>query len=210
MSPNHRQPIVAAFDFDGTITTRDTLVSFLYHIAGPWLWLKNMTALVPTLAGYVCGMGTRQQTKEHVLHQFVDGTPTDKLETWGKTFARSPALQALLKPDAMQRLAWHRQQGHRCVLVSASIETYLIPWAAAAGFDDVIATRLEVSPQGTVSGKFQGLNCWGPEKVRRLNELLGPRQGFTLYAYGDSRGDRELLALADYPFFKQMPKAGHA
>jgi len=199
------QPIVAAFDFDGTITTRDTLVSFLYHIAGPWSWLKNMMLLSPFILAYLCGFLSRQQTKERVLSKFINNASIDQVNAWGESFASSAALQALLKPAAMERILWHKQQGHRCVLISASIEPYLIPWAKSAGFDDVIASRLEAAPQGTASGRLHGKNCWGSEKVRRLSELLGPRESYTLYAYGDSRGDHELLATADHPFFNSMP-----
>lgn len=205
MSRTARQFIVAAFDFDGTITTRDTLVSFLYHIAGPWLWLKNMIQLLPFILIYLCGLTSRQQTKERVLGKFLDNTPVEQLKAWGESFASSPALQALIKPIAMERLLWHKKQGHRCVLISASIEPYLIPWAKKAGFDDVIASKLQTLSQGTVSGKLQGKNCWGPEKMHRLEEQIGPRENYILYAYGDSKGDRELLAAADYPFFNSMP-----
>ena len=87
-----------------------------------------------------------------------------------------------------------------CVLISASIDAYLDPWSKLAGFDHVICSRLETTPAGNVTGRLVGLNCWGPEKVRRLEELFGPLKKYTLYAYGDSRGDKELLAGADYPF----------
>ncbi len=75
-----------------------------------------------------------------------------------------------------------------------------------AGFDDVIATRLESHEDGTVTGKLSGANCFGSEKVRRLEALLGAREGYSLYAYGDSRGDKELLSSADYPYYRQIPK----
>ena len=108
----------------------------------------------------------------------------------------------------MQRLAWHRQQGHRCVVISASLELYLRPWASTVGFDEVLGSRLEVLDNGRTSGKLLGENCFGPEKMRRLEALLGPREGYTLYAYGDSRGDKELLSAADYAFYKSFTHQG--
>jgi len=101
----------------------------------------------------------------------------------------------------MDRLQWHLEQGHRCIIVSASIDIYLEPWAESFGVHDVICSRL-ASPNGFVTGKLMGANCWGPEKVRRLEEEFGNLEDYNLFAYGDSRGDRELLAAADHPFYR--------
>ena len=88
--------------------------------------------------------------------------------------------------------------------ISASLALYVQPWALKAGFDDVIATHLETLEDGRISGKLAGKNCFGIEKIRRLEALLGPRNGYTLYAYGDSRGDRELLSSADYAYYRKF------
>jgi HAD superfamily phosphoserine phosphatase-like hydrolase len=92
------------------------------------------------------------------------------------------------------------------MLVSASLELYLAPWGRQAGFEHVAASRLEVGADGTVSGRLAGPNCFGAEKVARLEQLLGPLERHIVYAYGDSRGDRELLMQADYPYFRRMPQ----
>jgi HAD superfamily hydrolase (TIGR01490 family) len=119
-------------------------------------------------------------------------------------------LPGLLREEALQRLAWHRRQGHRCVVISASLGVYVQPWALQAGFDEVIASRLETTADGCVTGKLAQGNCYGAEKVRRLEALLGDRAGYTLYAYGDSRGDRELLSLADHAYYRRMPAGASA
>ena len=79
------------------------------------------------------------------------------------------------------------------------------PWALKTGFDDVIASHLETREDGRITGNLLGENCFGIEKVRRLEALLGPKSGYTLYAYGDSRGDRELLSSADYAYYRKIP-----
>jgi len=79
------------------------------------------------------------------------------------------------------------------------------PWAIKAGFDEVLATHLEANTDGTTDGRLAGANCFGIEKVRRLETLLGARDGYTLYAYGDSRGDREMLDMADHAYYRHMP-----
>lgn len=90
------------------------------------------------------------------------------------------------------------------MLISASVDTYLVPWAQRVGFDKVATSLLEIDANQCITGRLVGKNCWGPEKVRRLQELVGPKEGYVLYAYGDTRGDRELLQYADHPFYRKM------
>lgn len=204
--PTNKQ-IVAAFDFDGTLTQRDTLFPFLLHVAGPLqFWLKLVT-LLPTLTLYALKFIRNDIAKQIVLRRFLANMDIAKVNQYALQFAEIK-LPSLLRTEAMQRLAWHKQQGHRCVVISASLENYLQPWASKAGFNDTLGSRLVVQADGTVSGNLQGNNCFGPEKMRRLQALLGPREGYTLYAYGDSRGDKELLSAADFPFYRSFTKQG--
>lgn len=198
------KPVVAAFDFDGTLTRRDTLFPFLIHTLGMTAFVRHMFVLSPMLAGYGLGLIRNDIAKEKVFVRCLAGMTMDELRQRGEQFA-ARMLPNLLRPEAMQRLNWHKQQGHRCVVISASLELYVRPWAINAGFDDVIATRLQTSDTEPVTGKLSGANCFGIEKVRRLEALLGDRDGYTLYAYGDSRGDRELLSSADYAYYRQIP-----
>jgi phosphatidylglycerophosphatase C len=101
----------------------------------------------------------------------------------------------------VQSLHGHADAGHTVLLVSASFEVYLRPLAELLGAHDVLAVRLEVGDDGILTGRLEGPNCRGPEKVVRLHDWLdrhaGGRGAVHLTAYGDSRGDRELLADAD-------------
>ena len=106
----------------------------------------------------------------------------------------------LIREAALRRLAWHKEQGHRCILISASIDVYLHPWAIDAGFDDVLGTQLEFDDEGVFTGRFAIEPCWGRAKVRRLESHLGALSDYTMYAYGDSRGDVDLLTVADHGF----------
>lgn len=203
--PESGKPVVAAFDFDGTLTRRDTLLPFLRYLLGDAQVVRHALMLSPTLAGYGLGLVSNSIAKERVFVQCLSGMRTDVLQREGERFA-SYVLPGLLRHETLQRLEWHRQQGHRCVAISASLDIYVRPWAEKTGFDDVIATHLESHEDGIVTGKLSGANCFGIEKVRRLEALLGAREGYSLYAYGDSRGDKELLSSADYPYYRHIPK----
>ena len=200
------KPVVAAFDFDGTLTRRDTLFPFLRHTLGMTAFVRHVFVLLPILAGYGLGLIRNDIAKEKVFIRCLAGMNMDVLRQKGELFAAN-VLPNLLRPEAMMRLNWHKQQGHRCVVISASLELYVRPWAQRAGFDEVIATHLETREDGRITGKLSGENCFGIEKTRRLQALLGARDGYTLYAYGDSRGDRELLSLADYAYYRKIPNS---
>lgn len=202
------RPVVAAFDFDGTITYRDTLLPFLLQLAGWGGLLRGALLLLPTLLGYALRLLPNSVAKERVLRRFLAGMGEEELRCAGERYAREH-LPRMVRPAALARLEWHRRQGHRCVVISASIEHYVAPWAYAAGFDDVIATRLALDGNGLVTGLYAGENCYGAEKERRLRALLGAREDFEIYAYGDSRGDRELLTLADHAWYRTMPGEGN-
>jgi HAD superfamily hydrolase (TIGR01490 family) len=198
------KPVVAAFDFDGTLTRRETLLPFLLYTLGTAAVARRALALSPTLAGYGLGLINNGIAKERVFVRCFAGMEMKVLQQEGERFA-ALVLPGLLRQEALHRLEWHKQQGHRCVVISASLELYVRPWAQKAGFDDVIATQLETLPDGRISGRLAGANCYGAEKVRRLQALLGMTDGYTLYAYGDSRGDKELLSRADYAYYQEIP-----
>lgn len=200
------KPVVAAFDFDGTLTTGDTLLPFLRHVLGTARVARDALMLAPLLAGYGLGLIGNAVAKERVLMRCLAGMRSDELQRRAEEFAHT-VLPGMLRQQALRRLAWHQRQGHRCVAISASLDLYVRPCAIAAGFDDVIATRLEVRADGSVRGRLASANCYGAEKAVRLEALFGARAGYTLYAYGDSRGDREMLASADHAYYREFPES---
>lgn len=193
--------IIAAFDFDHTLINRDSLLPFLFYAEGYLQTVYRLGALSPVFASFLIGKSSRQQVKEKILTRFFRGRAMEELQALAKRYA-DEKLDGYLKPEALKRLMWHQSQGHRCVVVSASPEFYLKPWAARHGIEAVLASRLELTSTGELTGRLVGLNCWGAEKTRRLEAYLGPKEGYKLYAYGDSRGDQELLALADHPYYR--------
>ncbi len=199
------KPNVAAFDFDGTLTYHDTLLSFLKADCQPLSALVKCLSSAPQMLGFVLGLTSRQAAKEALLTQFLSNTPCEACQEKAYHFAKS-GLPHLLRPQAIERVRWHQERGDQCLIVSANLGIYLRPWAVSEGFSSVIASELEVSPEGLLTGHLAAPNCWGPEKVKRLEQLLGPRESYYLYAYGDSRGDRELLDYADesYLHFKRI------
>jgi HAD superfamily hydrolase (TIGR01490 family) len=194
--------IVAAFDFDGTITTEDSLPVFLSYTTGFFKAWSLLFLHIPLFTLCLLTRVSRQQVKESLLKSFFKGNSIRSLKCEGEKFARSNLL-SLIKKKALEKLKWHQKNNHVCVLVSANLDVYLETFAKDFGFDHCLCSIVD-SKEGIVTGRLKGLNCIGEEKVRRLGEIFGEKDTYTLYAYGDSDGDKEMLALADHPFYRSF------
>ena len=183
---------VAAFDFDGTITYRDTLVPFLRRVAGGPRFSRAFASAAPAYAN-----GGREAYKAAVLRRLLAGMPADELER--KALAYGRTLPAQFRPEIVERIRWHQEEGHEVVIVSASLRAYLDPVVEHLDLDGVCAVDLEVGDDGRLTGRMVGANCRGAEKVRRLESWLDDRPASRLWAYGNSSGDRDLLAAAHEP-----------
>jgi phosphatidylglycerophosphatase C len=192
--------VLAAFDFDGTITDRHTFWRYLRFVATPRAFWASLVPLAPRLGALATRRITLMEAREALIARFLGGLPAAEEAELARRFAEEH-LPRWIRPAALRRLRWHRARGHRTVLVSNGLESYLAPWAVSVGFDDVLGTRLEARG-GRLTGRVEGAHCVGAEKVRRLTTLVGDRGLHYLFAYGDSAGDRELLAAADTPFYR--------
>jgi phosphatidylglycerophosphatase C len=191
--------VVAAFDFDGTLSSRDNVVPFLRHFAGTWATVAAGTAGAWHLATAGRAYWSRNHFKAEVLERVFRGCAAIDVDSAARGFA-ADVIACHLRPEALARADWHRDQGHRLVIVSASLACYLRPIAEHLGFDAVLATELEIAGDGRLTGRILGENVRGPEKVRRVDAWIDRELGGAspfLWAYGDSSGDRELWARAD-------------
>ncbi len=197
--------IVAAFDFDGTITTRDTFVPFLLSAFGRRRVSSAFAGLAWEMLCVVLGISNRDRLKEKIVTRLFTGKSVLHVKTVGEDHAQR--VQSWIRPAASRRISWHKERGHRLVMVSASLDLYLEDVAGTLGFDDLLCTRPSVKQQ-VFDGFLTGGNCRGPEKVRRLQALLGNLKDYELYAYGDSDGDREMLAAADHAYLRAFEPGG--
>lgn len=184
---------LALFDFDGTITYRDSFIDFITYVYGYPRYLLGMLLNVHYLLAYKASLYPNDRAKEKVLAHFFGGMEVDTFRELASAYARE-RLPAIVKPSAMDKIAWHRAEGHDIVIVSASVEYWLADWCAAHDLA-LIATRLDVR-DGRITGRIAGGNCYGPEKVKRIADAYELGRYEYIYAYGDSAGDKELLAIA--------------
>lgn len=189
---------VAVFDLDGTLSRSDTLLPFLRHARGGTRTSLAVLVHSPRVVRALVSAHHRHGAKEALLVRLLRGQDVQALAQTAESFADLVATHRL-RPEIVDRVERHRRAGHELVIVSASPELYVEPIGRRLGFDAVLATRLEADPLGRLTGGIAGLNCRGPEKVARLRAWLGDDPS-VVYAYGDSAGDRELLASADAAF----------
>ncbi|NJA04836.1 MULTISPECIES: HAD-IB family hydrolase [unclassified Methylomonas] len=187
---------VAFFDFDGTLTRRDSLLPFLRLVAGTPRFVGRMALLSPVLAAYAINLIRNDVAKERVLSYFLEGMEQKSLQRLGANFANE-RLPDMLRLAGVERLRWHQDQGHTCVLVSASLDVYLTPWASKIGFDDWITSSLEIDDAERIIGRLNGGNCFGEKKVHRIRDWLANKEFSYSYAYGDSSGDIPMLSLVN-------------
>ena len=196
-------PVVAAFDLDGTLTEGGSVFPWLRHVAGSArTFQRTLRLIVPLSIGAIRSGQWADSAKERLFHGLLAGRTLDDILDQSRSFA----LEHLAhegRANVLARLAWHLAQGHDVVIVSASPQIYVEVIAEALGAVAGLGTRLGVDPRGTLTGSYLGRNCRGREKMRRLDAWIVARDYEippTVYAYGNSRGDRRLLSGATHPF----------
>ncbi len=187
------RPLVA-FDFDGTLTWKDSFLAFLAWRAGPLRHAVGMVRLAPAAVTYARDRD-RTALKGAVVREYLEGAARADLEIEAQAFAAA-ASRRLLRPDALRCWKLWQSRGARLAIVTASPDFVVAPFAHGLGAHRLIGTRLAFDADGKVTGAFDGPNCRGPEKVVRLKEAFGEAVRLEA-AYGDSAGDTEMLELAD-------------
>ena len=180
-----------AFDFDGTLTTRDTLIAFIRYACGTSRFLLGFLLHAPLLVLMKLRLYSNGKTKQRLFTWFFQGMSIETFDALCQSFALSH--RHLLRPETVRLLQQALSEGSEVLVVSASIDNWVQPFFPAV---TVLGTQIEVI-DGRLSGRFLTPNCYGQEKVRRILALHPDRSAYHLTAYGDSRGDRELLAFAD-------------
>lgn len=188
------------FDFDGTITKKDTLIDFLIYNFGVLLFITKTISVIHYLILFVLGIIPNYIAKEKLFSVFFKGMAFDHFNRICEAYSLE-YIDRITRKDAINRILWHKNNGDILIVISASIDNWIRPWAIKNGFHEVISTIPEVK-NGVLTGKFQSRNCYGEEKVNALLKRYPNRKDYYLVVYGDSKGDIELLTIADKSFYK--------
>lgn len=187
---------IYAFDFDGTLTTKDTLLEFIRFAKGPCRFWLGMLRFVHLLVLMKLGLYPNWKAKQKVFAHFFEGMRLEDFDTLCQEFATSS--RHLLRPKGIEAINQAIGDEAEVLIVSASIDNWVQPFFPEV---QVLGTQIEVK-DGFLTGNFLTQNCYGQEKVNRIQALYPNRQDYHLTAYGDSRGDKELLDFADKAYYK--------
>lgn len=198
-----------AFDFDGTLTTADTLLVFIRYACGTWRFLWGFLVHSPLLVLMKLKLYPNYRAKQRIFAWFFRGMKAETFDALCRRFADDNA--SLIRPKAKALLSKLFAEGESVCVVSASIDNWVRPFFTemARGSRSafcVLGTQVETDKDGRLTGRFLSNNCYGAEKVKRLckqlPELTTHRCDYHIEVFGDSRGDRELLAFADKAHYK--------
>lgn len=190
---------LALFDFDGTITDRDTFSGFLRFAVRRHRIVLGALPLSPVVALYRLGLMPAHQARPIVCRIGFQGERVNSIRDVGRRYA-AEVLPGVARKEALERIEWHQRQGDRVVVVSASLDAYLRPWCDSIGVE-LICTELE-ERRGRLTGRYCHGDCSGPAKARRILERYDLSAYAVIYAYGDTTEDREMLELAHRKFYR--------
>ncbi len=192
---------IAFFDFDGTITTKDTMIQLIIKTFGYQKYFLSLLQLTPFLLAFKLKIISNQNAKQKLLNYFFKDM---NIYDFNKICNRyiTDYIHFIINEKAIHKIKWHKKKNHQIVVVSASIENWVKPWCEMHNLK-FIATKLEVSNK-KITGNILNKNCYGIEKVNRIKELYDLNNYSNIYAYGNSLGDKEMLEVADFSFYKNF------
>lgn len=190
---------IAFFDFDGTITSKDTLAEIIKFAKGKLNYYAGILILSPIIASYKIGLLSNHRAKEIMLQFFFKGMPVNKFQNICNQFTKTK-LPELIRQQALSEINQHKKNNTKVVVVSASPINWVQPWCNEFNID-CIATCLETK-DNKITGKISGRNCSGDEKVKHILNNYKLAEYSKIYAYGDTRGDLPMLSLSTNKFYK--------
>lgn len=190
---------IYAFDFDGTLTRSDSLIEFIRFAKGDKAFALCFLRYLPLLILMKIRLYPNWKAKQKVFSYCFKGMKTVDFNTLCTRFAEKKS--SIMRPKGIQKLREVLDEGSKAIIISASVNNWVEPFFADMGDIYVIGTMIE-ERDGVLTGRFLTKNCYGREKVKRLLQLYPERTEYWLTAYGDSRGDLELLDFANESHYK--------
>ncbi|MCL2312046.1 MAG: haloacid dehalogenase-like hydrolase [Firmicutes bacterium] len=193
---------IIAFDFDGTITTKDTLLEFIKFSKGQIKFIFGFLLFSPLLIAYKLKIYSNWKLKQQIFSYFFKGMSLSAFNEICEDFAGNN--QHIIRPKAMKQINEYLKQNFEIIIISASIKNWIIPFANRLRINNIISTEIEINDHNVLTGKFSTFNCYGKEKVNRLLKDYPDRENYYLIAFGDSEGDRELFNFANEKYYRAL------
>ena len=121
-----KRNVVAAFDFDGTLTTKNTLIAFIRFTHGRRRLFLGFLRHIHWLLMMKMGLYPNWKVKEKVFSHFYKGMTHEQFILWGRSFA--DVAETVLNPQMVETLRRHQKEGHMVCVVTASIAKITADW----------------------------------------------------------------------------------
>jgi phosphatidylglycerophosphatase C len=190
---------LALFDFDGTITHKETFAPFLRFAVPRHRRVLGTGLFPPLVIGYRLGLVSGVHIRSRLVHFGFRGLAAEKIAAAGQCFSEK-VLPKMVRPVALERICWHKAQGDKVVVVSGALDVYLSPWCKQHDLE-LLCSTLDAE-DGVLTGRYRGLQCVKAEKCRRVRAFCTPENFPMVYAYGDTKEDLDMLAIAHKKFFR--------
>lgn len=190
---------IAIFDFDGTLTTKDSFIEFAKFSVGRKSLVLGLVSNFLWLAAWKLRLIDGGSAKQRLFSSLFKGMRYREFKEYCNCFASR--ILDFERENIVNVLNSHINLHDQVFIVSASVPDWIIPWALTHGIrqQNVIGTEIEIDDKGLLTGKFSTPNCKGEEKVVRLKERVVDLSECEIFAYGDSSGDLRILEIADHP-----------
>ncbi|HAP01419.1 MAG TPA: hypothetical protein DCQ93_05775 [Bacteroidetes bacterium] len=193
---------LAVFDFDGTLTARDSFFSFLIEYFSFSKIISGIIILLPVFIFYKLRWMNPDKAKEKVIRYFFTGQNIYSVKKFSSDFSASK-IPALITERGNACLKKYKDNNFKIVILSASLEVYLKPWCDSQGFE-CIATQLKIENE-KFTGDIDGHNCRGNEKLIRLKEKYDLGSFEEIHSFGNSRSDKPFMSVANHSFYRTLP-----
>lgn len=194
---------ITFFDFDGTLTHKDSMLEFIKFYKGSFKTYTGILLLSPYLAAMKAGIYSTKQGKEKLLSYFFKGENILDFNLKCEKFALE-IIPTLIKNEGLLEIKSRLAQKQEVCIVTASAENWVAPYFRDMSIK-IIGTQLQIV-DGKLTGKLLGENCKGPEKVCRIDKEYDLSTFDNISAYGDSTGDREMLSLATNSYYRHFSR----
>ena len=195
-SETHKNLNLALFDFDGTLYPKDSFTGFIFFTLSKRHIVRKGLKILPWIQAYYLRLYPAHAMRPRLFRSMFHGVPANLMQDLAQQYAQK--LLKKLDPVLLQQLQLHQQRGDRVVLVSASVDVYLAPICDILNIE-LICTQADIQ-HGRLTGFYRSEDCSCARKKLRILQQLDLTDYQSVYAYGNSEEDLDMLALADYAY----------
>ncbi len=188
------------FDFDGTLTYKDTMFIYL-KFYDPTKFRLQFLKHVPLFVLLKLRLAETEKVKKSFIGSILKGQTQEKIEKKSRQFFEAN-YPKIVRENALDFIKNIDRENTQSLMVTASLDIWAKPFADAFNMK-LLATQAEFK-NGVFTGNFIGKNCNGKEKLSRIQEEIKDKKYDKILAFGDTSGDKPMLKWANeghYQFF---------